>query len=307
MPITILEKIRGVLSGIKLSHTTLPTEFVSSGFVGPTYRQDGAAGYVDDRVRNRAGYVDYAPRKIIPDLVGGGTAVSESYPQSAAHAKYTEDFEANVPRQARGHKLDTLTEVHDNRTEFDTASGSMKKQPVNPFGAKYPYNHDRETESGHLFEADDTPDAERIKESHRTGTYYEIFPDGSRVVKVVKDDFVVIVGDSGVNVQGVACVTVEGDCELLVVGDLTHTVEGDYDLRVGGNLIADVGGTITLDALATSITGALDVAAVTTLQAVTSIGVPIGSTHKHTAGGYLGDADATVASPVTGTSGPPVE
>ena len=45
-------------------------------------------------------------------------------------------------------------------------SGKMRVDP------EYPYNHARETESGHIKEYDDTPGAERIMEYHRTCLLY---------------------------------------------------------------------------------------------------------------------------------------
>ena len=46
----------------------------------------------------------------------------------------------------------------------------------------YPDNKVYETESGHYKEYDDTPGAERIKESHKSGTYYEIDKDGNMTI-----------------------------------------------------------------------------------------------------------------------------
>ena len=74
-----------------------------------------------------------------------------------------------------------------------------------PFEALYPFNTVEESDSGHFREMDDTPDHERIKESHRTGTFYEIHPDGTKVTKVIKDDFSVTIGDKGVKVDGGVC------------------------------------------------------------------------------------------------------
>ena len=47
-------------------------------------------------------------------------------------------------------------------------------EPRTPYGAQYPFNHVRETESGHIQEFDDTPGRERIHEYHRAGTFYEL-------------------------------------------------------------------------------------------------------------------------------------
>ena len=46
----------------------------------------------------------------------------------------------------------------------------------------YPYNHVFESESGHVFEIDDTKDNERLFTSHSTGTSQEIDKDGNRLI-----------------------------------------------------------------------------------------------------------------------------
>jgi len=267
-------KLLRIKQKIEIPHTQLPGVFMKDDvpvdFVGEDYRIKSADGFKDDRVRNANNYVAYAPRKVIPDLIGGGTLVSEDHPQSTAKGLDSEITEANTPRQTRGEKLDTLTEVHDSQRTFDVAVSSFKdtvdrappddkpaawdgtpnpttQQPENPFNAKYPYNHVRETESGHLFEADDTPGSERIKESHRAGTYYEVFPDGSKVEKIVRDNFTVIVGHDKVNIQGSAVVTIEGDCNFYTKGNFTHQVDGDYNLLVKGKYTEQIADEVTHD------------------------------------------------------------
>lgn len=260
----ILTKMIAIAEQKKLPNVRLPGVFMTDDgepkeFSGPAVRNDTTQGFIDDRLRNANNYVEYAPRRFKSNMDGTGKNVHEDYPQSTAKIGWPNVLESTTPRQARGQKADTLTEAHDQRTTFDVSvstfaqsgysknsSGEYKAdtwagarnptttQPSNPFNANYPYNHVRLTESGHLFEADDTPGAERIKEAHRTGTYYEVGPDGSRVTKIVRDDFTVIVGDERVNIQGAAIVTVEGDCNLYTRGNFTHQVDGDYNLLVKG-------------------------------------------------------------------------
>ena len=88
----------------RLPHTRLPSVFMKkteSGvdlepldFVGEQYRKEAAPGFTDDRVLNDDDYVAYAPRKVIPDLIGGGDNVSENYPQDTAKALDDEIVEA---------------------------------------------------------------------------------------------------------------------------------------------------------------------------------------------------------------------
>ncbi len=66
----------------------------------------------------------------------------------------------------------------------------------------YPFNHVHETESGHVIELDDTPDAERIHAYHRTGTRVEVDKDGTYVEKIVRDKYTLILGSDTVKIQG---------------------------------------------------------------------------------------------------------
>lgn len=216
-------------------------------------RVENQKGFTDDRSR-KDGIVTHAPRKIIPDLKGSGEEVSENYPQSSILSSSNgQNVEANVPRLSRGSKLDTLTEIHDNRAEVLVAADSFGTsnqkilQPANPFNAVYPYNHVRETESGHIFESDDTPGAERIKEAHRIGTFYEVHPNGDKVVRVVGDRFTAIVGNDNVLIEGSVNITVNGDCNMYTKGDFTHQVDGDYNLLVAGKITSRAKGRVLHD------------------------------------------------------------
>ena len=102
----------------------------------------------------------------------------------------------------------------------------------------YPFNHTHESEVGHVFEIDDTPGGERIHRYHNTGTFEEIHPKGEKMVKVVRDNYEVIIGGSNVYIE---CEP-EGDIgavkpqvNLTVNGDVRHLYKGDYVLEVEGD------------------------------------------------------------------------
>lgn len=109
------------------------------------------------------------------------------------------------------------------------------EEPASPSKPQYPFNKVTESESGHVFEVDDTADYQRIKEHHRAGTFYEIHPDGSRVLKIVKDNYEVTLGDEYVNVKGTSRVTVEGDCNLFVVGNCNTEIQGNKEEHIYGD------------------------------------------------------------------------
>lgn len=100
---------------------------------------------------------------------------------------------------------------------------------------KYPFNNCTQTESGHLFEMDDTEGFERIRLHHRTGTFTEIAPDGSRVNKIVGKNIEIIEKNNFVHIKGKCNIRVEGNCNLVVNGDLNQRVVGDVNQDIGGN------------------------------------------------------------------------
>lgn len=105
---------------------------------------------------------------------------------------------------------------------------SLNKQTIGPepqsaYRAKYPFNKVLQTESGHVFEIDDTPNFERLHTFHRSGTYSEINEDGQRVNKIVGDDFEIVEKNKTVYVQGNVNVVVKGSVTMEVSGAVVAT------------------------------------------------------------------------------------
>lgn len=124
---------------------------------------------------------------------------------------------------------------------------TLEKQPLGPepssaYNSKYPYNKVTQTESGHVFEVDDTPNHERIHTYHRTGTYQEIDENGRRVNKIVGDDYEIVQKNQEVYIKGNVNITVEGNYTLNVTGDIV--VNGKtINLNRGTNGAARIGDT----------------------------------------------------------------
>ena len=159
----------------------------------------------------------------------------------------------------------------------ETFVEGMWAEPEADFKAKYPFNKVMETESGHLFEFDDTPGSERVRLQHRIGTYTELQSDGARVTHVVGDDFEVVVGDKNVSITGKCSITITGDCEMAVLGDFTQRIYGNHRQIIEGTsetvvkglaqhsytgdveIITGATGTYTVQTSLFDITGDLDV------------------------------------------------
>lgn len=115
------------------------------------------------------------------------------------------------------------------------AAGSWDEPEQRGGKSRYPFNHVTQTESGHAREMDDTVGGERIHEYHRTGSFYEIQPDGSKITKIVGSDYEIIVKDKNVLINGACNVTIKGDSRILVEGNKIEEIRGDYHLTVHGS------------------------------------------------------------------------
>ena len=113
---------------------------------------------------------------------------------------------------------------------------------ANPYkSGVYPYNHVMESESGHIFEIDDSPGAERLYRQHKTGTFEEIHNDGSVQTKIIGDNYEIVLGSENIVIKGSQNITVEGDVRQLIKGDYILEVEGNYYRKVHRNERTKVG------------------------------------------------------------------
>ena len=164
-------------------------------------------------------------------------------------------------------------------TDIEASDSDTWSQPAIPYAAVYPYNHVFESESGHVFEIDDTLDNERIYQAHRTGTSFEIDKDGNQVDIVKGDHYNIVSGKRQVVIEGNTDITIggrhkvyinkdgqtnnhydiqvgpnaniniqidKGDMNVVLKdGKLNTNVAGDYNMKIGGNMNLDVRGNKT--------------------------------------------------------------
>ena len=135
-------------------------------------------------------------------------------------------------------------------TDLDTENGGKWDQPAIPYAAKYPHNHVYESEGGHLKEFDDTRNNERIHERHTSGSGYEIGPDGTKVTKVVKDNYNIITNDDYCHIQGNSRATIDKGLRVRV--NSKGESGNNYNIEVGQGASLNVevnGGNINLTTL----------------------------------------------------------
>lgn len=101
-------------------------------------------------------------------------------------------------------------------------------EPAPPYAAQYPYNKVTQTESGHMWEMDDTPGAERVHIFHRSGSFIEMHPNGTVVYKSMKDGYILTMANQNVKISG--------KCNIYVGGDATLYAKGNLDVESGGEI-----------------------------------------------------------------------
>ena len=203
--------------------------------------------------------------------------------------------ESDYSSLARGsvldHKIKEQTDAEGNPVEHPDTQKILKDFVDVDSGPVYPYNKVTQSESGHVFEVDDTPKKERINIHHRSGTFHEIHADGSEVTRIVNNNYTAILKDDKVYIAGNADLQVGH-------GNVNITIDtGNVDLKVlkgnvtseitEGNLKADIlkgttdvlsegkititGNNTTEIISDTTITGTLTVSDATTLQSTLDV------------------------------------
>ena len=154
-------------------------------------------------------------------------------------------------------QIDGVTEgVAQTASDLDTEISGVWNEPVTDYASTYPHNHVMETEGGHLREYDDTVNAKRIHERHASGTAYEILNDGTRITRVVSNNYQITAEDDFVHIKGTGRQTFDKGLRVRVNG--SGAAGNNYSIEVGNgsNLNIEVnGGNINLTTLQTGADG----------------------------------------------------
>jgi len=131
--------------------------------------------------------------------------------------------------------------------------------------AEYPHNKVTETESGHVMEMDDTPLMERVHIAHRAGSFLEWYPSGSKIEKVVKNNYKLVMSDDHIYVAGKVNIVLESNTNVRIVGNCNLQVENDLNAKVSGNVNFSVADAFNIKAN----TLKFDIAQTSTIMAAT--------------------------------------
>lgn len=162
-----------------------------------------------------------------PKRIGADTPFSATDDFYKKHNSYVTKVSSRVDdvECARPSKVSTVSQDEAD-SYYETPTWSSP-EVMSGDSTSYPYNKVKETESGHVFEIDDTPGNERISQFHRTGTSYEIQNDGSKTETIMGNGYRVVFGSDNMYIKG--------NVNLTIDGDLRQLVKGNYHLEVNGN------------------------------------------------------------------------
>ena len=144
--------------------------------------------------------------------------------------------EQDIHRVCRGDA--TVYQPGGMKYAYDQQRDPLLNEPQMDYNPTYPYNHYTESESGHIYEIDDTPSHERLQIKHRTGTGFHVNPDGTQKSLVVGDNFAVILQDNKAHVFG--------NIELFVDKDANVSINGEGNISIGRNANIFVGNDTTI-------------------------------------------------------------
>jgi len=183
-------------------------------------------------------YSVYPLTKGIPDT--SFFAQGDVYLDHPTTKERVENRITSVPMSAI-RKTDSVSDDLDS-AEYETPTWDQPQLHAITTPPLYPYNHVKTTESGHVFEVDDTVGARRIHEYHASGTNREIMDDGTRVTRIVGDDYEIFLKDKNVLIYGNCNVTIIGDTRVRIDGNKVEEISGDYYLNVKGSMVSKIEG-----------------------------------------------------------------
>jgi len=199
----------------------------------PAELRPASKGFSDPRTAAQLKAAPKPPKSL--RVSSGPVSITEGTGQRNPHPLN----ESTVSRMARNEKT-SLTPIQFKKNTITsgvpTAGGGSWSEPTTPYAAQYPYNHVIETEAGHLIELDDTPGAERLHIYHRSGTFDEVHPDGTKVSRVHATHYEIVLGDKNIVVHGDVNITASGAINLKAGGDLVLEAAGDVNISALGQI-----------------------------------------------------------------------
>lgn len=128
-------------------------------------------------------------------------------------------------------------------------SATLFVEPKSSYRGEYPYVQSTTTEGGHLQEFDNTPNQERYRLVHPSGSYVEVAADGRKTDKSSGDKYDISGRDRNTLTEGKYNVNVGGQETYVNFADVKRIIDGSNSLEITGNETKTITGdeTITIN------------------------------------------------------------
>ena len=220
----------------------------------PQAQTDPNAGFADLRTPEDIANSPKKPLEVTYAEDGTGATIEEvTDEEQLAALRNPSIFQIGFPTNsplARNEDVET-TVVQTRRASVVTVPVTEEnawREPDPAYDTEYPFNKVWETESGHVMEFDDTPGSERVHIAHRSGTFQEVYPSGTKVEKIVKNNYQIVFSDHHVFIKGRVNLTVESNVNMKVFGHVNLEAHNDVNANVAGSVNYTVGGDFNVKA-----------------------------------------------------------
>ena len=209
----------------------------------PSTNSIPSKGFSDARTQDQ---LDNAPVKAVKSTILQTSGVSVKSQNKTQYPRVLN--EPNTSRLARNETTaNTIMDFRkSNWIKADSTGGSKWKEPYPGYNTVYPFSNTNETESGHIMQFDDTPGNERIMLAHRTGSTFEMYNSGTKLEKIVKDNYTIVHGSDFCHVEGKLELSVENVAKIRIKGKTTIEIDGDVDWKIAGDMNLSVGKSLNI-------------------------------------------------------------
>lgn len=214
----------------------------------PSVVTSATVGFSDQRNNDDLASYPRKPGSLEYKNDGSGVTVSEADRAERYPTQEQLGYPSNSPLARNENVKSTIIQDRRDNVVSVEGNGTEWSEPPPAYSTVYPFNKVLETESGHAMEFDDTPGSERVHIAHRTGSFLEFYPSGSKVEKIVKNNYKLVLSDDKIYISGQADLTIAGGSSIRIVGDVSILAENNIEIKAAGDVNMTMGGAFNVKA-----------------------------------------------------------
>ena len=206
------------------------------------YSQEQLMEMMNERTINRdKGFLDPT----------GKYPLRQNYGEPATNRLARGKFDGTVVEWKQNTSLKNIPIGGVNNDEFlnDTKTNNATWSVPSPsLGGQYPYTKVNQSESGHVFIIDDTPEKETISINHRSGTYDDTYSNGVNVKRIVGDSYQIVDRNGYIYISGRATINIMDGANVYINGNCYLDTQGSFNLRASGGINLDTESDVNIKA-----------------------------------------------------------